>query len=94
MNQAQNKSTRKEQTMGWVAMLIQKLGFSTEPREEIKDDDVTMAEADDGIGDHRPEMVNEQIWKMLPGFYWSTAVAKSRPGSEVTCWVRNNWPRG
>ena len=39
----------------------QKLGFSTEPREEIKDDDVTMAEADDGIGDHRPEMVNEQM---------------------------------
>ena len=29
------------------------------------------------------EMVNEQIWKMLPGFYWSTGVIKSRPGSEV-----------
>jgi hypothetical protein len=61
LKQAQNKSTREEQNMGWVAMLIQKLGFSTEPREEIKDDDVTMAEADDGIGDHRPETVNEQM---------------------------------
>jgi len=29
------------------------------------------------------EMVNDQIWKMLPGFYWSTGVIKSRPGSEV-----------
>ena len=29
------------------------------------------------------ELVNEQIWKMLPGFYWSTGVTKSRPGSEV-----------
>ena len=29
------------------------------------------------------EMVNNQIWKMLPGFYWSTGVIKSRPGSEV-----------
>ena len=29
------------------------------------------------------EMVNDQIWKMLPGFYWSTAVTKSRPGTEV-----------
>ena len=29
------------------------------------------------------EMVNDQIWKMLPGFYWSTGVTKSRPGSEV-----------
>ena len=29
------------------------------------------------------ELVNEQIWKMLPGFYWSTGVIKSRPGSEV-----------
>ena len=29
------------------------------------------------------EMVNDQVWKMLPGFYWSTAVTKSRPGTEV-----------
>ena len=29
------------------------------------------------------ELVNEQIWKMLPGFYWATGVIKSRPGSEV-----------
>lgn len=26
---------------------------------------------------------NEEIWKQLPGFYWSAAVEKSRPGSEV-----------
>lgn len=26
---------------------------------------------------------NEAIWKNLPGFYWSAAVQKSRPGSEV-----------
>ncbi len=26
---------------------------------------------------------NEEIWKQLPGFYWSAAVQKSRPGSEV-----------
>jgi hypothetical protein len=42
------------------------------------------------------EMVNEQIWKMLPGFYWSTAVAKSRPGSEVLAVhseLRNQWGR-
>lgn len=29
------------------------------------------------------EITNDQIWKMLPGFYWSTAVTKSRPGTEV-----------
>ncbi|MDP6793899.1 MAG: hypothetical protein QGG00_00780 [Verrucomicrobiota bacterium] len=29
------------------------------------------------------EMVNDQIWKMLPGFYWSAGVTRSRPGSEV-----------
>ena len=26
---------------------------------------------------------NEAIWKNLPGFYWSAAVQRSRPGSEV-----------
>lgn len=26
---------------------------------------------------------NESIWKGLPGFYWSAAVQKSRPGAEV-----------
>ena len=26
---------------------------------------------------------NEEIWKQLPGFFWSAAVQKSRPGSEV-----------
>jgi len=42
------------------------------------------------------EMVNEQIWKMLPGFYWSTGVTKSRPGSEVLAVhseLRNQWGR-
>jgi hypothetical protein len=26
---------------------------------------------------------NDQIWKQLPGFFWSAAVEKTRPGSEV-----------
>jgi hypothetical protein len=26
---------------------------------------------------------NNELWKQLPGFYWSAAVEKSRPGSEV-----------
>ncbi len=26
---------------------------------------------------------NDELWKMLPGFFWSAAVEKSRPGSEV-----------
>ena len=26
---------------------------------------------------------NEELWKQLPGFYWSAAIEKSRPGSEV-----------
>ncbi len=26
---------------------------------------------------------NDELWKLLPGFYWSAAVEKSRPGSEV-----------
>jgi hypothetical protein len=29
------------------------------------------------------EMRNDEIWKQLPGFYWSAAVERSRPGSEV-----------
>jgi hypothetical protein len=39
---------------------------------------------------------NAEIWKMLPGFYWSAAVEKSRPGSEVLAvhsGLRNNWGR-
>ena len=26
---------------------------------------------------------NDELWKLLPGFYWSAGVEKSRPGSEV-----------
>lgn len=29
------------------------------------------------------ETRNDEIWKQLPGFYWSAAVERSRPGSEV-----------
>ncbi len=29
------------------------------------------------------ENTNESIWRNLPGFYWSAAVLKSRPGSDV-----------
>jgi uncharacterized membrane protein len=29
------------------------------------------------------EMRNDEIWKQLPGFFWSAAVERSRPGSEV-----------
>ena len=39
---------------------------------------------------------NDEIWKYLPGFYWSTAVEKSRPGSEVLAVhssLRNSWGR-
>lgn len=39
---------------------------------------------------------NDEIWKGLPGFYWSAAVEKSRPGSEVLAVhssQRNNWGR-
>jgi hypothetical protein len=42
------------------------------------------------------EMRNEEIWKQLPGFYWSAAVEKSRPGSEVIAVhsaQRNAWGR-
>ena len=39
---------------------------------------------------------NGEIWKNLPGFYWSAAVEKSRPGSEVLgvhATIRNSWGR-
>lgn len=39
---------------------------------------------------------NAEIWKNLPGFYWSAAVEKSRPGSEVLgvhASMRNAWGR-
>ena len=39
---------------------------------------------------------NNEIWKQLPGFYWSAAVGKSRPGSEVLAVhssLRNAWGR-
>jgi hypothetical protein len=39
---------------------------------------------------------NEEIWRYLPGFYWSAAVEKSRPGSEVIAVhsaLRNSWGR-
>ncbi len=39
---------------------------------------------------------NASIWKNLPGFYWSAAVEKSRPGSEVLAVhssLRNTWGR-
>ncbi len=42
------------------------------------------------------ESRNESIWKNLPGFYWSAAVEKSRPGSEVLAVhssLRNSWGR-
>jgi uncharacterized membrane protein len=29
------------------------------------------------------EARNDEIWKQLPGFFWSAAVERSRPGSEV-----------
>ncbi len=29
------------------------------------------------------EATNAEIWRNLPGFYWSAAVTKSRPGAEV-----------
>ncbi len=29
------------------------------------------------------ENLNAQVWQALPGFYWSAAVEKSRPGAEV-----------
>lgn len=39
---------------------------------------------------------NDDLWKQLPGFYWSAAVEKSRPGSEVLAVhasLRNSWGR-
>ncbi|MBI4664132.1 MAG: VWA domain-containing protein [Verrucomicrobia bacterium] len=45
--------------------------------------------------DTAPER-NEEIWRYLPGFYWSAAVEKSRPGSEVIAVhsaLRNSWGR-
>lgn len=42
------------------------------------------------------ETRNADIWKNLPGFYWSAAVEKSRPGSEVLgvhASMRNAWGR-
>src|SRR6185436_7380107 len=29
------------------------------------------------------ETLNGQLWQNLPGFFWSAAIEKSRPGSEV-----------
>ncbi|MBM3831986.1 MAG: VWA domain-containing protein [Verrucomicrobia bacterium] len=42
------------------------------------------------------EYRNDEIWRQLPGFYWSAAVEKSRPGSEVLAVhasQRNSWGR-
>lgn len=42
------------------------------------------------------ESRNEELWKQLPGFFWSAAVEKSRPGSEVIAVhsaQRNAWGR-
>ncbi|HVY71740.1 MAG TPA: vWA domain-containing protein [Verrucomicrobiae bacterium] len=42
------------------------------------------------------ESRNDEIWKQLPGFFWSAAVEKSRPGSEVLAVhssQRNEWGR-
>jgi hypothetical protein len=39
---------------------------------------------------------NDELWKQLPGFFWSAAVARSRPGSEVLAvhdTLRNTWGR-
>jgi hypothetical protein len=42
------------------------------------------------------ESKNDELWKQLPGFFWSAAVEKSRPGSEVLAvhsTLRNAWGR-
>src|SRR5439155_21406695 len=42
------------------------------------------------------ETTNAAIWKNLPGFFWSAAVKKSRPGAEVLAVhssLRNSWGR-
>ncbi|HEY3861242.1 MAG TPA: hypothetical protein VGO59_05075 [Verrucomicrobiae bacterium] len=39
---------------------------------------------------------NDELWKQLPGFFWSASVEKSRPGSEVLAVhgaLRNQWGR-
>ncbi|HXR09060.1 MAG TPA: hypothetical protein VN765_17100, partial [Candidatus Acidoferrum sp.] len=39
---------------------------------------------------------NDELWKQLPGFFWSAAVEKSRPGSEVLAVhssIRNDFGR-
>ncbi|HEY3854241.1 MAG TPA: hypothetical protein VGO67_07620 [Verrucomicrobiae bacterium] len=39
---------------------------------------------------------NDELWKQLPGFFWSAAVEKSRPGSQVLAVhsaLRNQWGR-
>jgi uncharacterized membrane protein len=39
---------------------------------------------------------NDELWKQLPGFFWSAAVEKNRPGSEVLAVhsaLRNEWGR-
>lgn len=39
---------------------------------------------------------NDELWKQLPGFFWSASVEKSRPGSEVLAVhsdMRNAWGR-
>ncbi len=39
---------------------------------------------------------NDELWKQLPGFFWSASVEKSRPGSEVLAVhsdMRNFWGR-
>lgn len=42
------------------------------------------------------EEKNDELWKQLPGFFWSASVEKSRPGSEVLAVhsdMRNSWGR-
>ena len=42
------------------------------------------------------EEKNDELWKQLPGFFWSASVEKSRPGSEVLAThgaLRNQWGR-
>lgn len=42
------------------------------------------------------ERKNDELWKQLPGFYWSASVEKSRPGTDVLAVhssIRNAWGR-
>lgn len=42
------------------------------------------------------EYRNDELWKQLPGFFWSAAVEKARPGGEVIAVhssLRNSWGR-